>query len=270
LQVVIRATRLATTPADPADRPPVEDRQRLAATATYRTYVNQGIANALALPYLPGTLRMPFRQLFVERAGEIQDELVIVGLADQSFARQQPSAPLTLPLFTSAVLQGATTRENIWSQMARVREQSTAFRAKRAELDRMLERSGVSPEAQRVQSALNDEALTLADVAGAAQQAVSVAAGAVSQTGIVPLAGAVKTLVDAAQGVGRDGSWTRIWRRLFHRDLYFLTQAHSQAAALTNALPQVRELWQMPKIDGYLERFASATQQAGRKLRTLT
>jgi hypothetical protein len=53
LQVLIRATHLASTPAEPADQPPLEDRQRLAATATYRTYVNQGVANALALPYWP-------------------------------------------------------------------------------------------------------------------------------------------------------------------------------------------------------------------------
>ena len=269
LQVLIRATRLERTPADPTDRPPLEDRQRLAAAATYRTYVNQGIANALALPYLPGTLRMPFRHLFVERAREIQDELVSVALADQIFARHQPSSPLTLPLFTSAVLQGAATRQDIWAQMARVREQSAPFRRKRTELDWMLERSQVSPEALQVQSAMNDEALKLADVAGAGQQALSVILGVMAQAGIVPLAGgALKTAVDAAQGIGREGSWTRIWRRLFHRDQYVLTQAHSQAVALTNALPQIRELWQMPNIGGYLDRFASATQQAGNKLRT--
>jgi hypothetical protein len=32
------------------------------------------------------------------------------------------------------------------------------------------------------------------------------------------------------------------------------------AIALTNALPQVQQLWQMPKIGGYLNRFANATQ----------
>src|SRR5439155_19198087 len=61
LQTLIEATRLAQSPATPTDRPPLTARQQLAASATYRTYVNQGVANALALPYLPGTLRMPFR-----------------------------------------------------------------------------------------------------------------------------------------------------------------------------------------------------------------
>jgi hypothetical protein len=206
--------------------------------------------------------------LFVERSREIQDELVSVAVADQIFAQQQLSSPLTLPLFTSAVLQRATTRENIWAQMARAREQSVPFRLKRAELDRMLERSLISPEALQVQHAMNDEALKLADGVGATQQAVSVLLGVIAQTGIVPLAGSLKTVVDAAQGVGRNGSWTRIWRRLFRRDQYFLTQAHSQAIALTNALPQILDLWQMPKIGGYQNRFANATQQAGNKLRT--
>jgi hypothetical protein len=263
----VRATRLPRTPADTNFRPALADRQLLALTSTFRTYVDQGIANALALPYLPGTLRMPFRRLFVERAAEVQDELVSIALADRAFARQQPSSPLILPFFTAAVLQGATTREDVWAQMARVRNQSTAFRNVRADLDRMLERSQVSPQALRVQRAIRDEALKLADLAGATQQAASVALGVVAQTGAVPLAGALKVGVDAARGVDSSGSWTRIWRRLFHRHEYFLAQTNSQAIALTNALPQIQQLWEMPKIGGYLERFASATQQLGHVLR---
>ncbi len=267
LRILIEATRLPFTPGDSTDRPSLWKRQRCAAFATYRTYVNQGIANALALPYLPGTLRMPFRRLFVERAGEVQDELVTVALADQVFARQQPSSPLILPFFTTSVLQRATCRKDIWAQIARVRDQSVAFRRVRAELDQMLERSQVSAEALRVQSAIRDEALKLADLAGASQQTASVALGVVAQTNIVPLAGALKTAVDAAQGLNRGGSWTRIWRRLFHRHEYFLAQTNSQAIALTNALPQIQKLWRMPKIGGYLDQFASTTQQIGHMLR---
>lgn len=267
LGILVEATRLPRTPADSADRPPLRARREFSATATYRTYVNQGIANALALPYLPGTLRMPFRRLFVERAADVQDVLVSVAFADKIFAQQQPSAPLILPFFTASVLQGAASRDDIWAQMARVREQSAAFRRVRAELDRMLERSEVSPDALRIQRAIRDEALKLADLAAATQQSASVALGVVAQTGIVPLAGALKTGVDAVQGVGQSRGWTRVWRRLFHRHEYFLTQTNSQAIALTNALPQVQQLWEMPKIGGYLEQFASATQQIGHLLR---
>jgi hypothetical protein len=121
--------------------------------------------------------------------------------------------------------------------MARVRDQSAPFRRARADLDRMLDRSQVSPEALRVQSAIRDQALKLADLAGATQQSASVALGVIAQTGIVPLAGALKNGVDAARGLSRGGSWTRIWRRLFHRHEYFLAQTNSQAIALTNALP---------------------------------
>jgi hypothetical protein len=267
LQVLIDATRVPSSPAAPEDRPPLSARQQLAASATYRTYVNQGVANALALPYLPGTLRMPFRRLFVRRAGQIQDELVSVALADRIFAQQQPSSPLVLPFFTAAVLQRAASREDIWAQMARVRDQSAAFRRVRADLDRMLERSEVSPEALRFKNAIRDEALRLADLAGAAQQSAGVALGVVAQTGIVPLAGALKVGVDAAQGVGRGGSWPRIWRRLFHRHEYFMAQTNTQAAALTNALPQVQQLWELPRIGGYLNRFAATTEQMGHVLR---
>jgi hypothetical protein len=265
---LIATTRLQPIPsASSTDRPSLRARQNLAAAATYRTYINQGVSNVLGLPYLPATLRMPFRRLFVERASEVQDELVSVTLANQAFAQRQPSSPLILPFFTASVLQQATTRKDIWKQMARVRRQSAPFRRVRADLDRMLERSQVSGEAQRVQSAIRDEALKLADLAGAGQQASSVALGVVAQTGIVPLAGALKAGVDAAQGLGRGGSWTRIWRRLFHRHEYFLAQTNSQAIALTNALPQVQQLWDMPKIGGYLNHFASATQQIGHTLR---
>jgi hypothetical protein len=267
LWILIKATRLPPAPAAATDRPPLRARRQFAASATYRTYVNQGIANALALPYLPGTLRMPFRRLFVRRATEVQDELVSVALANQKFAQLQPSSPLTLPFFTSAVLRQATTRDDIWAQLAHVRDQSVTFRRARADLDRMLERSQVSPQAQRLHSAIHDEALKLADLAGAVQQASSVALGVVAQTGIVPLAGALRTGVDAAQGLGRSGGWTRIWRRLFHRHEYFLAQTNSQAIALTNALPQLQQLWQMPKIGGYLTHFASTTQQIGHVLR---
>jgi hypothetical protein len=267
LQVLIEATRLPYSPASSTDRPPLPARQQFAANATYRTYVNQGIANALALPYLPGTLRMPFRRLFVKRAAEVQDELVSVAFADQAFAQRQPSSPLILPFFTASVLQGATTREDIWAQMARAWEQSADFRRIRANLDRELERSQVSAGALRFQSAIRDEALKLADVAGAAQQTASVTLGVMAQTGIVPMAGALNVLVNAAQGAGGGGSWTRIWRQLFHRHEHFLAQTNGQAIALTNALPQIQQLWEMPKIGGYLKHFAITTQQMGRVLR---
>ena len=210
---------------------------------------------------------MPFRRLFVRRAAEVQDELVSVALADRIFAQRQPSSPLILPFFTAAVLQRATTREDVWAQMARVREQSVSFRRKREELDAFLERSEVSADALRLRRAISDEGLKIADLAGVAQESTSVALGVVAQTGIVPLAEALRVGVDAARGVGHDGSWTRIWRRLFHRHEYFLAQMNSQAIALTNALPQVQRLWQMPKIGGYLDRFAAATQQMGHVLR---
>jgi hypothetical protein len=268
LQTLIEATRLPHSPAMPAALPPLAARQQLAASATYRTYVNQGVANALALPYIPGTLRMPFRRLFVQRASEIQDELVSVALADRIFALQQVSSPLTLPFFTSAVLHQATTREDIWAQMAQARDRSVAFRRERAELDHMLERSEISAAALRLQIALRDEALRLADLAGAAQRSASVALGVVAQTGIVPLAQALKVGVDAARGIGRNGSWSRIWRRLFHRHEYFLAQMNTQATALTNALPQLQQLWQMPRIGGYLNQFAATTRQMGHVLRS--
>src|SRR4029077_17178478 len=102
---LIGATHLPETPTRRTHRPPLETRRKFAATATYRTYVNQAIANALALPYLPGTLRMPFRRQLVERAAQVQDELVSVALADRVFAQQQPSSPLILPFFTASVLQ---------------------------------------------------------------------------------------------------------------------------------------------------------------------
>jgi len=268
LQTLVDATRLPRSPAAPAARPPLTARQQLAASATYRTYVNQGVANALALPYLPGTLRMPFRRLFVQRSGEVQDELVSVALADRIFALQQVSSPLTLPFFASAVLQQATSREDVWNQMARVHDRSAAFRRVRADLDHMLERSEITADALRLQIALRDEALQLADLAGAAQRSASVALGVIAQTGIVPLAQAMKVGVDAANGVGRNGSWTRIWRRLFHRHEYFLAETHTQAAALTNSLPQLQHLWQMPKIGGYLDQFAAVTRQMGHVLRS--
>jgi hypothetical protein len=267
LRVLIEATRLSATPGDPSEPPAHEARQQFAAFSTYRTYVNQAVANALALPYLPGTLRMPFRRLFVERAAHVQDELVTLAVANRNFAQLQPSSPLTLPFFTAAVLQGAHTRDGIWAEMARAHDLSDKFRRVRADLDRSLERSEVSPEALRIQRALREEALRLGDVAGATQQAASVALGVLAQIGIVPLAGALQTGVNAARGLNSKGSWRRIWRRLFHRHEYFLAQMNSQAIALTNALPQVQELWEMPKIGGYLNRFATATQQIGHSRR---
>ena len=90
----------------------------------------------------------------------------------------------------------------------------------------------------------------MADLAGAGSASASVALGVVAQTGIVPLAGVIKVGVDAAQRVGRDNGWTRIWRRLFHRHQYFLAQTNSQAIALTNAMPQIARLWELPKVAG--------------------
>jgi hypothetical protein len=47
----------------------------------------------------------------------------------------------------------------------------------------------------------------------------------------------------------------------------YVAQTNTQAIALTNALPQLQQLWQMPKIGGYLKRFADAMQQIGHLLR---
>jgi hypothetical protein len=113
---------------------------------------------------------------------------------------------------------------------------------------------------------MRDEWLKLADLVGAAQQSASIALGVVAQTGIVPLTGALKIGVDAAHGISHGGSWTRIWRRLFHRHENFLAQTNGQAIELTNALPQLQQLWEMPKIGAYLNRFASETQQMGHVL----
>ena len=44
-------------------------------------------------------------------------------------------------------------------------------------------------------------------------------------------------------------------------------QTNTQAVALTNALPRLQQLWQMPKIGGYLNQFADATQRMGHVLR---
>ena len=267
LNVLTRATRVPVTPADQTEQPPLAVRERLAATATYRTYVNQAVANALALPYLPGTLRMPFRHLFVRRAAEIQDELITIAVANKIFASQQPSSPLILPFFTAAVLRRASTRADIWAQMAHVREQSAPFRRKRAEWDAELARSQVSPDALKLQAAMRDEAVKMADALGVIQESTSAAFGIAAQTGIVPLAGNIKVFLDAAQGVGHDGAWNRVWRRLFHRHEYFLAQTNSQAIALTNAMPQLERLWELPKVGGYLDRFAKATREIGRTLR---
>lgn len=268
LRVIIEATRVPQPSASSTGRPPLKARKQLAATATYRTYVNQGIATALGLPYMPGTLRMPFRRQFINRASDIQDELVTVAQADKKFAQQQPDSQLILPFFTAALLRQAITREDIWSQMAHMREQSVSFRQKRADLDRILEDSHVSREAQRVLKAIGDDALRLRDVAGAAQQAASTAIGVVAATPAAPLVTAgLSVAVNAASGLNRDGSWTRIWRRLFQRHLYFLAQTNSQAIELTNALPKIEKLWEMPKIGGYLDHFADATKQMGQVLR---
>lgn len=269
LKDLTRATYVPPTvaDADALERPPLAARRTLAATATYRTYVNQAVANALAVPYLPGTLRMPFRHLFIQRASQVHDELATVALANKILAQQQPSSPLTLPFFTTAVLAQATTRAGIWSEMAHAREQTAPFRLRRAELDDLLRRSEASPEALKLQAAIRDEALKAADVAGAVQQVVSVFLGVIAQTGIGALAGALKVGVDAAQGVGRDGAWTRIWRRLFRRHEHALAQTNSQAIALTNAMPQIERLWELPKIGGYLDRFAMKTREIGHILK---
>ena len=92
----------------------------------------------------------------------------------------------------------------------------------------MLERSQVSAEALRIQSAIRDEALKLADLACAAQQSASVALGVVAQTGIVPLTGLSRSvsmplMVSAAVATGREfgvGSFTTTsisWPKLIAR-----------------------------------------------------
>jgi len=48
---------------------------------------------------------------------------------------------------------------------------------------------------------------------------------------------------------------------------HFLAQTNSQAIALTNAMPQIERLWELPKVGGYLDRFAKRTQEIGHILK---
>ena len=53
----------------------------------------------------------------------------------------------------------------------------------------------------------------------------------------------------------------QLWWRLFRKDLAFLVNTRAQALNLTNALPKVFDLWDMPmtryREDAFAERFAA-------------
>ena len=53
----------------------------------------------------------------------------------------------------------------------------------------------------------------------------------------------------------------QLWWRLFRKDLAFLVSTRAQALNLTNALPKVFDLWDMPmtryREDAFAERFAA-------------
>jgi hypothetical protein len=239
------------------------ERRSFMAEATLRAYANQEIANVLGVPYAPGTVRMPFRQHLCDRGTELAREVGAVAEADKAYRELCEPAALTLPVFLAVALSQAGSRDDVWARLATLRAKAGTFRTHRADLDAVLAVGGRSRDALRLKQAVHSDAMKLSEQVGAAVLATGTVAGFAGLATVREVAaGLTAFFVLQSAAANRDAA-QRAWWRMTARHLYFLSDMRAQSQQMTNSLPTVSRLWDLPNRAGFERRFKARFESVG-------
>jgi hypothetical protein len=216
----------------------------------HRAHFNLRAAQALGLTYGSGLARMPYRRLHIARATSVQQHLHSVLAADRAYGelaqrmRPMSGTRITLPVFLAVALSRAHRPEDVWAELAELREQGTRFRERRSELDHALE-EGDADAYGRLQAAVASEAKRLVEqfspeqIGAGVEQAIPHIAGAAI--------GNIGDQISLAHSLLRTvlpiGLLKDLHRRLFHPEYAFLTDVRRASASMTNAMPKIAKLW---------------------------
>jgi hypothetical protein len=234
---------------------------RLPSENNLRSYMNQRFADDLALPYERGIARMPFHRHLEARAARIQATLVTAELLDARYMELADGASLRVPVFLALALQEAQRPQDLWASLARQRAQATKFRTRRLELDQALA-DGDTRLCRDVSKALSTDVDHFGDLVGevvssASTSVLATMARGTPDTVSVAVAGAAA----ATQGLLSTSLKERILWRLRRPQLLYLNDLVDEAKHLTNALPRVSQIWQLPRRAQ--DRFANRMHAIG-------
>jgi hypothetical protein len=239
----------------------------------YRGQVNQRIADHLKLPYMPNMARMPFRNLYYDRARVVSDRLPSILALDTRYAERAAQAkllsgpPFALPVFLALALRDATTPNDLWAAVATLREQARRYRERRTDLDRALEDGDLdvmaaTMKAVRTEAAKVTTRLADAGRAGAGSILSSIEAQPVTLLSGMPLDWLQTGLTAVIAGVGGllpESVTRRLAWRLFRPEFRFLSDIVSQSRAISTSMPAIQRLWGLPdrQIDRLRRRYES-------------
>lgn len=223
-----------------------------------RTFVNQRVADFFELPYACSAARLPFRRHLYDRAVRIQDSLTVMQVIENRYAELTGDVRLRLPVFISLALLGSSRPMDIWDRLRELRLNARHFRGHRAALDAALARRDLK-EIKETSKALY---LSVDQVWSIATKASVAAATTIIENVALGDVETVKTGITAAVAAGREVLKSSFRERLMWRlrrpHLLWLNSLIDQAQHLTESLPDLSRIWQIPdkRQSIFAERFA--------------
>lgn len=226
---------------------------------TFRAYASQSFANVLGIPYAPATVRMPFRYYFCKRSWELEDRLRSVEAATEAYRQLARESDLVLPVFLAVALADAQQPEDVWLRLAELRLKAGPFRKHRVELDESLSLGEVSDTSRRLLAAVRSEALKLTDLFGFGYKLIAQVLGRLAQATPPQLPDDVSTMLGIIRSDLPADVRQRLWWWFFRPELRFLTEVRTQSRQMTNAIPMIGKLWDLPP--SHNERFRKRFEQ---------
>jgi hypothetical protein len=235
----------------------------LIAESNYRSLFNQSVASLLALPYMPNSMRLPYRRYLYDQTQELSRQLLTLRFIEEQY-RQRATAffsdALRVPFFLGAVLQRISDRREFFEVLAEIRAQAAGFRQIRAELDAQLQ-DGSARTAEKLKTALSREAQSLV-------KALPYAPTAAALVGVIAKFGSMtQPMALAAIGVltlfsrFRKEDFQELAERIMQPEFWFLTNIKDSAFELMNAYPKICRLWGLDGGDS--KKMADGLTRAG-------
>jgi hypothetical protein len=221
---------------------------RLASECNHRYLFNKSFSQAIQLPYLPNTFRVPFQRWLYDRSWTVEKGLSLATYLDEEYREMIAkrinigATEMALPFFLTALLQRISKRKEFGDVLATMRLRAQPLRQKLADLESAI-KNGDLREIEPLRNAIRGEGISLTEWLQPAALAGVVAA--LLTEGASRLSGALMTalavLVYASQ-YSRSAA-SKLQDRLVRPERWFIQNLAQSAAALTNAHGKIASLW---------------------------
>ncbi len=227
-----------------------------------RAYINQRLADFFGVPYVCGAARVPFRKHLYDRAVGVQYQLAAVDVIDDRYAEVARDVKLRLPVFLALAVREASGPADLWHALAELRREAKPYRVARKELDDALMRRDAK-QAAFVAKALATDVDSVLLIAGKAVASAGVAViEEVAKGDVMGVASSVAAVEAASRGLLASSVVDRLIWRLRRPYLLWMNDVIDEAKHLTEALPAVARIWQLPEREQSL--FTSRFVEMGK------